>query len=77
MCIIKAVSPLQNNRWRKRALSLLPMRYDVNLMSKMVALVSIYDKDGSVAVSHGGVEMGQGLNTKVSAHASEQHGYAA
>ena len=55
----------QANRWRKRALSLLPMKYHVGMMSKMVALVSIYDKDGSVAISHGGVEMGQGLNTKV------------
>lgn len=53
------------NRYRKRSLALVPMRYDVGPMSKMICLISIYDKDGTVAVSHGGVEMGQGLNTKV------------
>lgn len=28
-------------------------------------LVNIYAEDGTVAVSHGGVEIGQGINTKV------------
>ncbi|XP_043217578.1 indole-3-acetaldehyde oxidase-like isoform X1 [Amphibalanus amphitrite] len=55
----------QANRWKKRALSLVPLRYPVHLWAKYPALVSIYDLDGTVAVSVGGIEMGQGLNTKV------------
>jgi len=57
------------NRWKKRGLSMVPMRYDHSVAAsgfqvKMHALVSVYS-DGSVAVAHSGIEMGQGLNTKV------------
>ncbi len=52
----------------KRGLALVPMKFSVTMGAKMVqqgaALVRIY-LDGSVLVSHGGIEMGQGLNTKM------------
>ena len=57
------------NKWKKRGLSLIPMRYHHNLSTwaglKMNCIISIYAGDGSVSVSHNGIEMGQGINTKV------------
>ncbi|KAJ8719472.1 hypothetical protein PYW08_011647 [Mythimna loreyi] len=54
-----------NNRWRKRALKLLPMTYDLFYIGPYNSLISIYHADGSVMITHGGIEMGQGINTKV------------
>jgi len=56
----------------KRGIYILPIKYGISYASKNIAfsllqagsLICIY-KDGSVLVSHGGVEMGQGLNTKL------------
>ncbi|XP_028399776.1 xanthine dehydrogenase/oxidase-like isoform X2 [Dendronephthya gigantea] len=54
------------NRWRKRGISLVPLKYGVDWVgSRFTAYVVIYRKDGTVSISHGGVEMGQGINTKV------------
>ncbi|KAJ0176320.1 hypothetical protein K1T71_008494 [Dendrolimus kikuchii] len=52
------------NRWRKRGLRVALLRwtpiggqtFDVNL--------SVYKGDGTVVITHGGIEMGQGVNTK-------------
>ncbi|CAK1542967.1 unnamed protein product [Leptosia nina] len=53
------------NRWRKRAIKMALMQYDVFFFGNYNSIVSIYHGDGSVAIIHGGIEMGQGLNTKV------------
>ncbi|KAL8590330.1 hypothetical protein ACOMHN_006446 [Nucella lapillus] len=56
------------NRWRKRGLAIVPVKYGMSFgkldMNQGGALVHIYT-DGSVLISHGGVEMGQGLHTKM------------
>ncbi len=59
----------RRNRWRKRGISLLPLKYgsgfNLAMLEQGGALVEVYDQDATVLVHHGGVEMGQGLNTKV------------
>ena len=59
---------LQENKWIKRGMSLVPCKYYINLHALSLpfpVLISIYENDGSVALTHGGIEMGQGINTKV------------
>lgn len=53
-----------NNRWRKRGLKLIPISIDIFYLGNFNALISIYHADGTVVVTHGGTEMGQGINTK-------------
>merc|ERR1719188_1852220 len=56
------------NRWRKKGISLLPTKFGISFTAKFMnqggALVHIY-VDGTVLVTHGGTEMGQGLHTKI------------
>jgi len=55
-----------NNRWKKRGLNVLPMVYPCDYPPfRYNVLVAIYQADGSVIVSHGGIECGQGINTKM------------
>nr|CAD7459505.1 unnamed protein product [Timema tahoe] len=53
------------NRWMKKGMSLIPMQFDMPYFGSFHAIVSIYGGDGTVTVSHGGIEGGQGINTKV------------
>ena len=56
----------QNNRWKKKGMAVVPLKWGVEKNWKTVSvLVNIHSGDGSVLVNHGGVEMGQGINTKV------------
>ncbi|XP_068627637.1 uncharacterized protein [Battus philenor] len=54
----------KTSRWRKRAIKLMPMTYEIFYVGPYNAIVSVYHADGSVVLIHGGIEMGQGLNTK-------------
>ncbi|XP_067931825.1 uncharacterized protein [Watersipora subatra] len=61
------------NKWRKKALSLTPLKYCFAFWPGTYYLVhvSVMYGDGTVVIIHGGVEMGQGINTKaiqVAAH---------
>ncbi|CAK9146742.1 unnamed protein product [Ilex paraguariensis] len=57
-----------HNRWKKRGVAMIPTKFGISFTTKFMnqagALVQIYT-DGTVLVTHGGVEMGQGLHTKV------------
>lgn len=52
------------NRWVKRGIGIIPLKYHLGYFGSSHATVSIYHGDGSVAISIGSVEMGQGVNTK-------------
>ncbi|XP_030265629.1 aldehyde oxidase 1-like isoform X2 [Sparus aurata] len=65
----------QQNRWKKRGMAILPIKYGIAFAEGQFnqggALVHIY-KDGSVLVTHGGTEMGQGIHTKIQQVASRE-----
>lgn len=56
------------NKWKKRGIAMVPTKFGIaftaNFLNQGGALVHIYT-DGSVLISHGGVEMGQGIHTKM------------
>ncbi|XP_067007430.2 uncharacterized protein [Anabrus simplex] len=55
----------KENRWKKRGISMAVMKFPIIYFGGYYSLVSVYHVDGSVAVCHGGIECGQGINTKV------------
>jgi xanthine dehydrogenase large subunit len=59
----------------KRGIALTPVKFGISFTTTFLnqagALVHIY-QDGSVMLNHGGVEMGQGLNTKVAQVAASE-----
>ncbi|XP_072938679.1 xanthine dehydrogenase-like [Epargyreus clarus] len=56
------------NRWKKKGISIVPTKYgisfQVDVLMQAGALLLVYN-DGSVLLSIGGIEMGQGLFTKM------------
>lgn len=67
----------KESKWRKRGLSIIPTKFGISFtalfLNQAGALVHIYH-DGSVLVAHGGVEMGQGLHTKMTQIAAQALG---
>ncbi|XP_051167236.1 xanthine dehydrogenase [Leptopilina boulardi] len=58
----------KEHRFKKRGISILPTKFGiaftVQFLNQGGSLVHVYH-DGSVMIAHGGVEMGQGLHTKM------------
>ncbi|KAM9601481.1 xanthine dehydrogenase/oxidase [Trichechus inunguis] len=58
----------KENCWKKRGLCIIPTKFGISFtvpfLNQAGALVHVYT-DGSVLVTHGGIEMGQGLHTKM------------
>ena len=65
------------SRYVKRGIGFMPVKFGISFTNTMLnqagALVLVYT-DGSVAINHGGAEMGQGLHTKMVAIAAHDLG---
>jgi xanthine dehydrogenase small subunit len=65
----------QQNRWRKQGISMIPIKYGVSYTfltgNQGGALLTVCESDGTVVLATGGVEMGQGLDTKLVQIAAE------
>jgi xanthine dehydrogenase/oxidase len=62
----------KSNRWRKRGVALTPVKYGIGWDgANYGVLVNINSGDGTVMISHSGIEMGQGIDTKVAQCAAE------
>uniref|UniRef100_A0A8D0L1Z4 Aldehyde oxidase n=1 Tax=Sphenodon punctatus TaxID=8508 RepID=A0A8D0L1Z4_SPHPU len=61
--------------WKKKGIAIIPMKFPFGFgkrsLSQAAALVHIYT-DGSVLLTHGGIEMGQGIHTKMIQVASRE-----
>jgi xanthine dehydrogenase/oxidase len=57
------------NKWRKRGISLIPLKYgsgfNLVMLEQTTAMMSVYEGDGTVLIQQGGVDMGQGMITKI------------
>ncbi|OHS96541.1 aldehyde oxidase and xanthine dehydrogenase [Tritrichomonas foetus] len=58
----------RTHRYKKRGIAMIPLKFGISFtfgtLNQAGALIQIY-KDGSILASHAGIEMGQGLNTKL------------
>ncbi|MDD5089062.1 MAG: molybdopterin-dependent oxidoreductase, partial [bacterium] len=67
----------QAHRFVKRGIGVVPVKFGISFTTAFLnqgsALVHLYT-DGTVSVSHGGVEMGQGVNAKVARIVADEFG---
>lgn len=54
-----------NNAWKKRAMKLSIMSFPLEYYGNFSVVISVFHGDGTILISHGGIEMGQGINTKI------------
>ncbi len=61
----------KKNKWRKRGIAMMPQKHGIAFteprgsLNSSSALINVNMADGSVLIHHGGVEMGQGVHTKI------------
>ncbi|SHO60030.1 xanthine dehydrogenase/oxidase [Algoriphagus zhangzhouensis] len=72
---LKAVQEFnKTNKWKKRGIYMLPVKYgsgyNLVMIEQAAAVVSVFSGDGSISINQGGVDMGQGMMTKVEQVAS-------
>ena len=67
----------EKNKFKKKGIAITPLKFGISFttihLNQAGALVHIYT-DGSVHLNHGGIEMGQGLMTKLALVASNEFG---
>ncbi|ORX63815.1 putative xanthine dehydrogenase HxA [Basidiobolus meristosporus CBS 931.73] len=67
----------KTHTFKKRGLAIIPTKFGISFTAKHLnqagALVHVYT-DGSVLLTHGGIEMGQGIHTKMAQIAAETLG---
>lgn len=67
----------RDHKLKKRGLALVPVKFGISFTTSFLnqagALVNLYT-DGTAVISHGGIEMGQGLNVKIARIASAELG---
>ena len=66
-----------NNKYLKKGLAITPVKFGISFttihLNQAGALVHVYT-DGSVHLNHGGIEMGQGTNTKIAQLVANEFG---
>lgn len=67
----------KNNKYQKKGIGITPVKFGISFtaahLNQGSALVHVY-LDGSISVSHGGIEMGQEVNTKIAQIAATNFG---